>query len=247
MAEKKNIIIGRKTLIEAINSGKTIERIYFQTNVSGESIGEIRQLSRQHNIPINIVPVEKLNSFSRANHQGVVALAATVQYYELQQVISFLVEKGEIPLFVIIDGITDVRNIGAIARTAVCCGAQALIIPDRGIAPLQEDAMKSSAGALEKIFICRVNSLMKAVDELHMNGIKALAAEMTEEMKVFECDFRQPCAIVIGNEEKGIYPALLKICDEKFRIPMTGDFESFNVSVATGIILYEAMKQRNSF
>jgi len=146
---------------------------------------------------------------------------------------------------VIIDGITDVRNIGGIARTAVCCGAQALIIPDRGIAPLQEDAMKSSAGALEKIFICRVNSLMKAVDELHMNGIKALASEMTGEMKVFECDFKQPCAIVMGSEEKGIYPALLKICDEKFRIPMAGYFESLNVSVATGIILYEAMKQRN--
>lgn len=245
MTERKNIIIGRKTLIEAINSGKTIERIYFQKNVSGESIGEIRQLSKKHNIPINIVPVEKLNSFSRANHQGVIALAATVQYYDLQQVISFVVEKGEMPLFVIIDGITDVRNIGAIARTAVCCGAQVLIIPDRGIAPLQEDAMKSSAGALEKIFICRVNSLMKAVDELHMNGIKAMASEMTAEKKVFECDFRQPCAIVVGSEEKGIYPALLKICDEKFGIPMASDFESFNVSVATGIILYEAMKQRN--
>lgn len=243
---KKNIIIGRKPLIEAIQSGKTIERIFFQTHVSGESIGEIRQLARQQNIPVNTVPPEKLKSFTNANHQGVVAFAAALSYYELQPVISFVIEKGQIPLFLMLDGITDVRNIGAISRTAVCCGAQAIIIPDKGVAPLQEDAIKASAGALEKIFICRVNSLMKAVDELHLNGIKVFASGITAEKFVFECDFREPCVIVMGSEEKGIYPALLKICDEKFRIPMTGDFDSLNVSVATGMILYEVMKQRLS-
>jgi len=244
MAQKKNIIIGRKPLIEAINSGKTIERIFFQNSVSGESIGEIRQLAKQHNIPINMVPIEKLNSFSRANHQGVVGLTSAIQYFELQQVISFVVEKGETPLFLLLDAITDVRNIGAIARTAVCCGVQAIIIPDKGVAPLQEDAMKSSAGALEKIFVCRVNSLMKAVDELHLNGIKVFASEMTAEKNVFDCNYKEPCAVVMGGEEKGVYPALMKICDDKFKIPIVGEFESLNVSVATGIILYEAMKQR---
>lgn len=230
--------------MEAIQAGKTIERIFLQKNISGEIINEIRQLSRQFNIPVNIVPVEKLNSFSRANHQGVIAIAASIQYYDLQQVISFVIEKAETPLFLILDGITDVRNIGAIARSAVCCGAHAIIIPGKGVAPLQEDAMKTSAGALEKIYICRVNSLMKAVDELHLNGIKVFASEIKAEKKVFDCDFREPAAIVMGSEEKGIYPALLKICDEKFRIPIPGDFESLNVSVAAGIILYEAMKQR---
>jgi 23S rRNA (guanosine2251-2'-O)-methyltransferase len=147
-------------------------------------------------------------------------------------------------LFVILDGITDVRNIGAIARSAVCCGAQAIIIPDKGVGALNEEAMKSSAGALEKINICRVNSLMKAVDTLHLNGIKVFATEMTAEKFLYEVDYSEPCCIVMGNEENGVFPALMKICDEKIKIPMAGNFESFNVSVATGIVLYEALKKR---
>jgi len=147
-------------------------------------------------------------------------------------------------LFVLLDGVTDVRNIGAIARTALCCGAQALIIPDKGVGALNEEAMKSSAGALEQLHVCRVNSLMKAVDELHMNGIKVFASEMTATSKVFDINYKEPCAVIMGGEEKGVYPALMKICDDKFAIPMPGNFESLNVSVATGMILYEAMKQR---
>lgn len=246
MNSKKNIIVGRRPLIEAIESGKTVERIYMQNDAAGDSIMEIRQAARKYNIPINMVPVEKLNSFSRTNHQGIVAFAAAIQYFDLQQVISFVVEKGEMPLFVILDGITDVRNIGAIVRTTVCYGAQAIIIPDKGVAPLQEDAMKSSAGALEKIFVCRVNSLMKAVDELHLNGIKVYASEISASEVLHELNLNEPCAIVMGSEGKGIYPALLKICDKKFKIPMTGNFDSLNVSVATGIILYETMRQRNN-
>jgi 23S rRNA (guanosine2251-2'-O)-methyltransferase len=173
-----------------------------------------------------------------------IAFAALVQYMDLQQVIDHVVSDGGIPLFLILDGVTDVRNIGAIARTAVCCGAQAIIIPDKGVGALNEEAMKSSAGALEKINVCRVNSLMKAVDELHMNGIKVFASEMTAEKKLHELTLKEPCAVIMGSEEKGVYPALMKICDEKFKIPMAGDFESLNVSVATGMILYEAMRQR---
>ena len=244
MQAKKNIIVGRRPLIEAIESGKTVERIYMQNDAAGDTIMEIRQAAKKYNIPINMVPVEKLNSFSRTNHQGIVAFAASIQYFDLQQVISFVVEKGEMPLFVILDGITDVRNIGAIVRTAVCYGAQAIIIPDKGVAPLQEDAMKSSAGALEKIFVCRVNSLMKAVDELHLNGIKVYASEISAVGLLHELELNEPCSIVMGSEGKGIYPALLKICDKKFKIPMTGRFDSLNVSVAAGIILYETMRQR---
>jgi 23S rRNA (guanosine2251-2'-O)-methyltransferase len=167
-----------------------------------------------------------------------------VQYQSLQDVISFVTESGEAPLFLILDGITDIRNIGGIARTALCTGVQAIIIPDKGVGALNEDAILTSAGALETIPVCRVNSLMKAVDELHLNGILVFASEMTAEKTISEVDFTIPCAIVLGNEEKGVYPALMKICDEKIKIPMKGDFESLNVSVATGMILYEAMTQR---
>jgi len=242
--DKSSLIIGRHPIIEAIESGKAIDKIFFQNNVSGDSIGKIRKLAKDKNIPIQQVPVEKLFSFTRGNHQGCIAIAALVQYLDLQQVIDHVVSKGETPFFLILDGITDVRNIGAIARTALCYGVQAIIIPDKGVAPLQEDAMKSSAGALEKILISRVNSLMKAVDDLHLNGIRVLASQSKAERNVFDCDFKMPLTVVMGSEDKGIYPALLRICDEKFQIPMKGNFDSLNVSVAAGIILYEAMKQR---
>ena len=242
--KKSSIIIGRQPLLEAINSGRAIDKILLQKGVSGEAIHSIRDMAVKNKIPVQYVPVEKLNSITRANHQGVIAFVALVQYLDLQQVIDHVVNNGEAPLFLILDGITDVRNIGAIARSAVCCGAQALIIPDKGVGALNEEAMKSSAGALEKIHVCRVNSLIKAVDDLHMNGIKVLASEMTADKKLHELELREPLALVMGGEEKGVYPALMKICDEKFSIPMTGKFESFNVSVAAGIILYETMKQR---
>ena len=148
------------------------------------------------------------------------------------------------PLFVMLDGITDVRNIGAIARTALCCGAQAIIIPDKGVGALNEEAIKSSAGALEQIQVCRVGSLLKAIDELHLNGIKVFTSEISAEKKVFEMDFSGPSCIVMGSEDKGVQPYIRKAADEKFAIPMGGSFDSFNVSVATGIILYEAMRRR---
>ena len=241
---KTGIIIGRQPLVEAIQSGKGIDKILFQRNVSGESIGEIRKLAKEYNIPIQQVPAEKLNGYTRANHQGVIALAALIAYVNLQHVIDEVVSKGDAPLFIILDGVTDVRNIGAIARTAVCCGAQALIIPDKGVGALNEEAMKSSAGALEKIHVCRVNSLMKAVDDLHLNGIKVFASEMEANTNLRELKLIEPIAIVMGSEDKGVYPALMKICDGQFKIPMAGEFESLNVSVAAGMILYEAMRQR---
>lgn len=242
--KKSSLIIGRQPIIEAIQSGRPIDKILFQHNVSGDSIGAIRQLARDNNIPIQQVPPEKLHGLSKANHQGCIAIAGLVQYLELQQVIDHVVGTGEAPLFVILDGVTDVRNIGAIARTAVCCGAQALIIPDKGVGALNEEAMKASAGALEKIHVCRVNSLMKAVDTLHLNGIKVYASEMTATKKVHELTYTEPCCIIMGSEDKGVFSGLLKISDEVFNIPMAGQFESLNVSVATGIILYEAMKHR---
>ena len=242
--KKSSLIIGRDAVIANIKSGRQLDRIYLQNNLQGKWIGEIKLLASQYHIPINRVPVEKINGFNVTDHDGIVAQVAKVQYYELQQIISFVVEKGGVPLFLLLDGITDIRNIGGIARTAYCCGANAIIIPDKGVGALNEDAIVTSAGALEKIPVCRVKSLMKAVDELHLNGINVFASEMTAKKNIFDCEFKEPCAIVMGSEEKGIYPALMKLCDEKFKIPMSGDFESLNVSVATGMILYEVMKQR---
>jgi 23S rRNA (guanosine2251-2'-O)-methyltransferase len=242
--KKNTLIVGRKAIIEALQSGKQLERIYLQTTIHGPAIDDIRRLAEQYLVPINKVPIEKLDNFNVSNHEGCVAVISKIQYQDLQQVISFIVEQGQVPLFLILDGITDIRNIGAIARSAFCFGVNAIIIPDKGVGALNEDAILTSAGALEKIAICRVNSLMKAVDDLHMNGIKVFASEMTSTKKLYDLELKDPVAIVMGGEEHGVYPALMKICDEQFQIPMTGDFESLNVSVATGIILYEAMKQR---
>ena len=221
-----------------------MDKILLQRNSSGDAIAEIRNLAREHNIPIQVVPAEKLASMTRANHQGVLAFAGLVQYLDLQQVIDHVVGSGRVPLFVMLDGVTDVRNIGAIARSALCCGAQAIIIPDKGVGALNEEAMKSSAGALERINICRVNSLLKAVDSLHLNGIKVFTSEMNAARKVAELPLEEPCCIVMGSEDKGVQPYIRKAADEHFSIPMASDFDSLNVSVAAGIILYEALKHR---
>jgi len=242
--KSSDIIIGRQPVIEAIEAGRAIEKILFQRNVNGESIGEIRKLAEKRGIPIQQVPSEKLMTYTRANHKGVVALAALFAYMDLQAVIDQVVSSGQLPLFILLDGITDVRNIGAIARSAVCCGAQAMIIPDKGIAALNEEALKSSAGALEKINICRVNSLLKAIDSLHLNGIQVYGSAMHSEKKVFELSLELPCCLMMGSEDRGLQPYLNKAADALFTIPMAGNFDSLNVSVAAGIILYEAMKKR---
>jgi len=241
---KKNIIAGRNPIIEALQNAQSLDKILMFKNASGEVIQQIRLLAQTAQVPIQYVPNEKLNSLTNINHQGVIAFKSSVRYLDLQEVIDFTVGKGETPLFVMLDGVTDVRNIGAIARTALCSGAQALIIPDKGVGALNEDAMKSSAGALEHIQICRVGSLLKAIDTLHLNGIQVYTSEMKATTKVFEIPLHAPCCIVMGNEEKGVQPYISKAADQHFTIPMLGSFDSLNVSVACGIILYEAVKQR---
>jgi 23S rRNA (guanosine2251-2'-O)-methyltransferase len=244
--KKNTLVIGRMAVIDALRTGVQLDRIYLDTRAIGDDISEIKRLATQQVVPVNYVPVAKLNGFNITDHEGVVAQIAKIEYLQLQDVISQVVENGETPLFLILDGITDIRNIGGIARTAYCCGVHAIIIPDKGVGALNEDAILTSAGALEKIPVCRVASLMKTVDELHMNGIKVFASEMTASKTVDTIDFTEPCAVVMGSEEKGIYPALMKICDEQIMIPMANDFESLNVSVATGMILYEAVRQRRN-
>ncbi|MFV0604215.1 MAG: 23S rRNA (guanosine(2251)-2'-O)-methyltransferase RlmB [Niabella sp.] len=243
--KKNQLIAGVQAVLDALQSGKALDRIFVDQKNNGAQVAELRKKAALLGVPINMVPAAKLNNFNIPEHGSCIAQIARVQYQNLQDVISFVIEQGKVPLFLILDGVTDIRNIGGIARTAWCCGVHAIIIPDRGVGALNDDAILTSAGALEKIAVCRVNSLMKAVDELHMNGIKVFASEMKASSTIADCDFSIPAAIVMGSEEKGIYPALLKICDENISIPMHNNFESLNVSVATGMILYEVMKQRN--
>jgi 23S rRNA (guanosine2251-2'-O)-methyltransferase len=237
-------VIGQTAVRDALITGEALDRIYLETGSPGDMAAAIKRLAKGQGVPVNFVPPAKLNAFNVKDHQGCIAVRAKVQYYLVQDVISHVIGNGEAPLFLVLDGITDIRNIGAIARTAWCAGVHALIIPDKGIGALNDDAILTSAGALEHLPVCRVNSLLKTIDELHMNGIRVFAADMDAPGSVFECNMTEPCAIILGSEEKGIYPALLKACDEKIKIPMARDFESLNVSVAAGVILFEAMKQR---
>jgi len=241
---RSSVIIGRQPVVEALESGRAIDKILLQANSGGDIIGKIRQLAKQNNIPVQVVPAEKLSSLTRANHQGCIALAALVKYMDLQQVIDHVVSSRQVPLFLMLDGVTDVRNIGGMARTALCCGAQAIIIPDKGVGALNEEAVKASAGALEKIQVCRVNSLLKAIDDLHLNGVRVFVSEMNREKTLPDMDFSVPSCVVMGSEQKGVQPYISKAADDRFSIPMAGNFDSFNVSVAAGIILYEAMTQR---
>jgi 23S rRNA (guanosine2251-2'-O)-methyltransferase len=243
--KKSSLIVNIAGVIEAIKEGKQLDKILVNSKISEKNFTEVFNLAHLHNIPVQKVPVEKINGLNVGEHDGCVAILSRIIYQDLQQVIDAVVEKGHSPLLLILDGITDIRNIGGIARSAYALGVHAIIIPDKGVGALNEDAVLTSAGALEKIAICRVRSLMKTVDDLHLNGIKVYASEMTAEKPVTAIDFTIPCAIVMGGEEKGIYPALLKICDDKFSIPMQNEFESLNVSVATGIILYEIQRQQH--
>lgn len=242
---KKNLLIaGMAAVTDAMKEGIQLERIYLQNTLSPDEVAALRKVAEECEVPVNKVPFEKIKSFNLEDHGGCIAIKSKIKYQNLQDVISFTVENGEAPLLLLLDGITDIRNIGAIARTAYCCGVHAIVIPEKGVGTLNEDAINTSAGALEHIKVCRVKSLLNAVSELHLNGIKVLGSEMKAAANIFEVDIKIPCAVIMGSEDKGIHPALYKACDEHFKIPMQNDFESFNVSVAAGIILYEAMKQR---
>ncbi|MEO8112271.1 MAG: 23S rRNA (guanosine(2251)-2'-O)-methyltransferase RlmB [Ginsengibacter sp.] len=242
---KKNLLIsGIPSVIEAMNAGQQLERIYLLSTINSPEADELRDVAEKSGTPVNKVPFEKLRSFNIENHKGCIAIKSKVHYQELQDVISVVVENGETPLFLLLDGITDIRNIGALARTAYCCGVHAIVIPEKGVGALNEDAITTSAGALEHISVCRTKSLHNAIDELHLNGIKVFASEMKSEENIFDLNFKEPSAIILGSEDKGIHPSLYKLCDHKFMIPMKNNFESLNVSVAAGMILYEILKQR---
>lgn len=238
------LLIGRKPVLEALESGTTVEKIFLLRSATGPEVSTIKQLARDQNIPVSQVPVEKLDGMTRAQHQGVIAWTSLLQYVGLQDAISHVVEKGETPLFLLLDGITDVRNVGAIARSALCCGAQGIILPTSHAASLTEEAIKTSAGALRKIMLCRIPSVQQAMDVLRLNGIQILGTQMKGSVPVYESNLTIPSAIVMGAEDTGISKEVLKRADQLIRIPMATSFDSLNVSVAAGMILYEAVRQR---
>jgi 23S rRNA (guanosine2251-2'-O)-methyltransferase len=239
-------IVGRQPVIEALKQQRAIDKILLQENASGEPIYTIRSLAREANIPVQVVPAAKFASITKGNHQGVAAVVSTIVYQDLETVIARTIAEDQTPLIVMLDGITDVRNIGGIARSCLCCGVHALVLPDKGVGALNADAMKASAGALQHLAVCRVNSLLKAVDFLHSKELKVFTSIVNAPKLLGEIDLRVPACIIMGSEDKGVQPYLQKAADEGFRIPMPGRFDSFNVSVATGIILYEAVRQRSA-
>lgn len=242
--KKNNIIIGRHPLLDAIETGVTIDKIMLQQGVRGDFERTLRQASKELAIPLQVVPKERLQKITTKNHQGVIAFISELRYYKIEDVIPMIYERSETPLLLILDGVTDVRNFGAIARSAEICGAQALIIPKKGSATINEDAIKTSAGALTKIPVCREHSLVNTIELLQLNGIQVLGSDLQASHRLQDLDMTQPVAIVMGSEGKGISTAVRQKIDQAFIIPQKGTTDSFNVSVATGIILYEALRQR---
>ncbi|MDE6654276.1 MAG: 23S rRNA (guanosine(2251)-2'-O)-methyltransferase RlmB [Muribaculaceae bacterium] len=242
--ESSDYIYGIRAVIEAIEAGKDIDKILIKKDLQGELASELMTLVRRHRLLAMKVPVEKINRITRGNHQGVVAILSSVTYSRVGLLVPELYEKGTVPFVVVLDGVTDVRNFGAIARTAECCGADAIIIPERGSASAGGDAMKTSAGALNYLTVCRERNLTAGVKYLKDNGYRIVAVSEKATTNYTAADYSGPIALVMGAEDKGISPEILNLCDEKVFIPMFGKIGSLNVSVAAGIMMYEVVRQR---
>ena len=242
--EEENLIFGLRPVIEAVRAGKEIEKLYIQSGLKSELFSEMMGLLKQHDVVFQYVPVDKLNRLTQKNHQGVVGYLSALTYQNIKEIIPTLFDKGTVPLILILDRITDVRNFGAIARTAECSGVDAIIIPSRGAAQINADALKTSAGALHKIPVCREENLKTVIDYLKECGLQIVACTEKATDYYFQIDFTVPTAIIIGSEENGILNEYLQKSDAKAKIPLKGKIASLNVSVATGIILYEAVSQR---
>jgi 23S rRNA (guanosine2251-2'-O)-methyltransferase len=242
--EKNTLIFGRHPIVDALKSGTRLDKIFLQQGVRGEFEKEIRILCREYDVPLQYVPNERMNKMVKGNHQGIVAYLALLDYAQLDNVVPGIFEAGETPLILLLDRVTDVRNLGAIARSAEVCGAHALVVPKVGSALINSDAIKTSAGALTRLPVCRENSLVTAVEYLQHSGIQVLASDLKAEKYIFDTDLTSPTALIIGSEDEGVHPSILDRVDGRFIIPQKGTTDSLNVSVATGIMLYEALRQR---
>lgn len=238
------MIFGIRAVIEAVEAGKDIDKVLVKRELSGELFMELQEQLRRYEIPMQKVPVERIERITRKNHQGVIAFTSAVTYQKLENIVPLLYEEGKIPFILVLDGLTDVRNFGAIARTCEVAGVDAIVIPARGSVSVNADAIKTSAGALHSLPVCRENSLKEAIVFLKNSGIKVVAA--TEKAASFhtETDLSVPVAIVMGAEDTGVASEHLRICDELVRIPQFGTIQSLNVSVAAGVLIYEVVRQR---
>lgn len=249
--KKKEVFIGRQPALEILKSDKAVEKIMLQKGASGPEIDEIRKICEEKRVAIQVVPKEKINyllfpiyQHEKANHQGVVGLYGEVQYYKLDDIYQQVLEKGELALFLVLDGITDVRNFGAIARTAEAMGVHAIVVPEKGVAQINSEAVKSSAGAIHNVPVCREKALNEVFQYFKINGIQIVGSSLKTTKSIREIDFTVPTAIVLGSEGKGISLMTKDYCDQLFIIPMKGSVNSLNVSVSCGMILYEADIQR---
>ncbi|WP_416982368.1 23S rRNA (guanosine(2251)-2'-O)-methyltransferase RlmB [Alistipes communis] len=238
-----NLIFGIRPVVEAIEAGREIEKLYIRKGAEGQLMTELRDLCLRHRVHVQEVPVEKLNRLVRGNHQGVVAQIAAIAYVQLDD-IRDRVPDDATPLVVVFDGVTDVRNFGAIARSAECAGAHGLIAPLKNSAPVNAEAIRASAGALTTIPVCRVGSIRNTIKTLQAEGFQVVAATEKSRKLLYDADLRRPTALVMGAEETGISKEVLKLCDERLAIPLIGRIESLNVSAAAAVMLFEVVRQR---
>ena len=242
--KKETIVFGIHAVKEAILSGKSIDKVFIQKSFTGEGLKELERLIRENNINYSYVPIQKLNRLSSKNHQGIVAFISPIEFHNFENLVINTIETGDIPLFLLLDQLTDARNFGAIIRTAECTGVNGIIIQNKGGAPVNGDTIKTSAGAVFKVPICKVNHIKDAIFYLQGSGVKVIAAtEKTNDM-LYDVNFSEPCAIVMGAEGKGVSESILKLADAKAKLPMYGEISSLNVSVACGAFLYEVVRQR---
>jgi len=242
---KENYIYGIRPVIEALKAGKEIDKILIQAGLKGEGIRQLQHFIKEFEIPFQFVPVDKLNRLSRQNHQGVIAFISEITYQNLDSIIPFIYEQGKTPLLLVLDRITDVRNFGAIARTAECAGTDAILIPAKGAAMINSDAIKTSAGALYKLPVCRCQDMRESILFLKNSGLRIFAATEKADTLYTSADFTMPMALILGSEENGISEEYLRIADNRISIPLQGEIASLNVSVASGVLLFEILRQRN--
>ena len=244
MIDKTQYIYGVHAVLEAIEAGKDIDKILLSKTLNNETAQEFSDLARQLRVPVQRVPVQKIDRITRGNHQGVLAMLAAVTYYRVEDLVPQLFEGGDNPFIVVLDGVTDVRNFGAVARTCDCAGVSAIVIPDRESVSVNADAVKTSAGALNYLPVCRERNLVNAVKLLRDSGFKIVGTSDKSRTPYTQAEFTGPVAIVLGSEDKGISPEIMKLCDTQVMIPEFGHINSLNVSVAGGIIIYEVVRQR---
>ncbi|MEN8118381.1 MAG: 23S rRNA (guanosine(2251)-2'-O)-methyltransferase RlmB [Bacteroidota bacterium] len=242
---KEDFIFGTRAVIEAIRNGKTIDKILIKKGLNNELFSELQSLIKENRIAFQYVPVEKINRITRKNHQGILAFISPIEFDNIETVLPGIFESGKNPLILILDQITDVRNFGAITRSAECAGVQAIVIPEKGMARIGADTVKTSAGAIHHLPICRVKDLYKTVQFLKDSGIHIVAATEKGNKLYTDADFNVPVGIVMGSEESGISGQILKLADEQLKIPILGKIESLNVSVSAALMMYEVVRQRN--